>query len=72
VSENERLPKLRENSILIKVKEEAKGIIEKKIRRSYTGIKYIKSVIYTAARIMPINESAYIRETKIKAELKSK
>jgi len=34
VSENERLPKLRENSILIKVKEEAKGIIEKKLEEA--------------------------------------
>jgi len=32
-SEKERLPKLRENSILIKLKEERKGII-KKIRTS--------------------------------------
>ena len=68
--EKERLPKVRENSILIKLKKQTKGIIEKNLEGVKWGIKYIKNLIYTAARITKINESAYIRETKIKAELK--
>ena len=52
MSERERLPKLKENSNLIKLKEEIKGIIEEILEEDESDIKNINNLIYTAATIV--------------------
>ena len=52
MSEKERLPKLKEKSILIKLKEEINGIIDEILEEEESDIKDINNSIYTAATIM--------------------
>jgi hypothetical protein len=51
VSEREWLPKMNENCILIKFKEEIKGVIEE-ILKDQPDITDVNNFIYTASTIM--------------------
>ena len=52
MSERERLPQLKENSKLIKLKEEIDGAIEALLEEGELDITRINNIIYPAATIM--------------------
>jgi len=51
MSEREKLPKLKKNCILIKLKEEINGIIEE-ILEEQSDITDINNFVYTASTVM--------------------
>lgn len=52
MSERERLPKLKDNSKLIKLKEEIKGIIEDILEEFHSDITDMNNFLFAASTIM--------------------
>ena len=68
MSERERLPKLKENSNLIKLKEKINEIIEEILEEDELDIKNINNLIYTAATIVTqtMNQSSTKKNEEMK------